>query len=410
MLADKLRAGSKSSAPTPEFISSSVSRTTTDVNTVTAPTGILDGDLLVAIGAQDANQYILALPAGFALFVTTGTSPSVIVATKVASSESGNYTFTWGTGNANVIAILVYRNATKVNTVGSVANGGALLTDTAGSITPTYDGVLCAVFSKRDIRSITTPPAGMTARASHTATAPMLAVYDEDQAASATGVRTLEWSSSGSDGSCFLLQITNEIEVAPEFVDSATTSLASKATTITIAVPAGTADGDILVAVVFIDAGTTFTVPAGWTEAVDTNFRPSALVAYKSAASEPANYTFTAARNDLMFGAILTYRYASFGVAGVIDSGANPLDLPQITSPDSQSMLFAIGARSTASITLGTPVSMAAVITDNDGNVPSVKICALAVPKGPTGVRQMVTGNATRTAGLQFSISPTRSI
>ncbi len=63
-------------------------------------------------------------------------------------------------------------------------------------------------------------------------------------------------------------------------------------TTLLLAVPSGTADGDLLLAVIAKNTGRTFTAPSGWTELAmgDAYWQ----VFYKVASSESGSYEFTA--------------------------------------------------------------------------------------------------------------------
>jgi hypothetical protein len=413
MLADKLRAASSAQA-LPEFVSSSINRSTTAGNTVTAPTGIQDGDLLVAVGFNVDESLTITLPSGFNVaHLDVASNNTEFIAIKTASSESGNYTFNWFGGASNTIAILVYRNATKVNTVGAVARGSGS-SPPAQSITPTYVGTLVGVFGNETARTISTAPSGMTQRAVQTAAAPALAVYDlSDQGPSATSQYTLTWSGTGVVYG-IQFQVTNEPDVAPEFVAMAQTQNTTTGTSLVINKPTGTLEGDLMVAVMASNGALT----GGWTDTTFTEVAdqgatsPSLRVAYKVAgSSEPSDYTFSSGDTDTKSGTILTYRYASYDtIAGSFTTGANPLVLTSISPSESQSILIAAGARAAGSITLGTPTSMTARATDNDSTAPSYIVCDQTVAKGPTATRSMSTGSSLSVAGIMLSIKPTRSL
>ena len=159
----------------------------------------------------------------------------------------------------------------------------------------------------------------------------------------------------------------------------------------------------------------TWTGDTDWTEVADQGSFPSLRIAYKVAgSSEGSNYTFTAsgagAGSQRSSGCILTYRYAAYDTIGSFTTGTNPLVLPSISPSESQSILIAAGARGAASITLGTPTSMTARVTDNDATSPSYIVCDQTVAKGPTGTRSMSTGLTTSVAGIMLAIKPTRSL
>ncbi len=397
----------------PSFVSSSTARVTTAGNTVTAPSSIQDGDLLVAVGFNLTNGLTVTPPTGFNVQHLDGTADNtVFIATKTAASESGNYTFTWSSAAGNSVAILVYRNATRVNTIGAIARATAT-TCAAASITPTYEGVLCVAFASEGASpSITTPPSTVTQRAVWPGSSGALVVYDlSPQAASATSTYTITWNANNANAA-LQFQVTNEPDVSPIFVASATKSNSALGTTLVINKPAGTVQDDLMIAVMAADAAGLWSGDTGWNEVVDQAADPNLRIAYKVAgASEGASYTFTNASSQTLSGCILTYRYAAYDtVAGTHVTGANPLILTSISPSLSQSILIACGARSSASITLGTPTSMTARVTDSDANDPSYIVCDQAVAKGPVGTRSMSTGITTTVSGIMLAIKPTRSL
>jgi len=196
MLSNKLR-GALSIA-VPVFVSSSVNRSTLAANTVTAPSSIVNGDYLVAVCISVNNDTITA-PAGFSVqSANSGAGAAMHIYAKVASSESGNYLFTWASAANNTIAILLYRNCDSVNIAGAKASSSTA-TQTAASITPTILGTLCAVFAQNSSNTVVTPPSGMALRVTYSAAAPVLYVYDlVSQPATATGDKLLTLSGSAT--------------------------------------------------------------------------------------------------------------------------------------------------------------------------------------------------------------------
>ena len=403
--------GSVSAGPT--FVSSSISYVTTSSNTVTAPTGIQNGDLLVAVGFRTTSSGLTVQPtSGFNVQCFENITNNVLfVASKVASFESGNYTFFWTDAVSNAIAILVYRNAKKVNIVGVKASNPSSATNTVSSITPTYVGALLAVFGNFGTpRAISSAPSGMTQRA-FTSNNVNLAVYDQaPQEASATGTRGIVWDSGGNVGG-LLLQVTNEPTVAPEFVAIANTQNVSLATSLVINKPTGTVENDLMVAVMAADGSSTWTGGTGWTEAADLNASPALRIAYKVAvASEPSSYTFTAAVSELLSGCILSYRYAAYDTIGSFATNATGIVLPSISPAESQSILIAAAARADPSISMGILSTMTDRINEADATAPSYTVGSQEVAKGPTGTRYVLNSTITGSAGIMLSIKPTRSL
>jgi hypothetical protein len=193
----------------------------------------------------------------------------------------------------------------------------------------------------------------------------------------------------------------------PEFVASARTQNSLSIPMLTINKPAGTVEGDLMVAVMAAGGGATWTGDTGWTELADQGVTPSLRIAYKVAsASEPSSYTFLASNVLRLSGCILTYRYAVYDTIGSFTSGTDPLILPSVSPSENQSILIAAGARDTPWITLGTPTGMTARVTDNDGDAPSYIVCDQIVAKGPTGTRSMSTGSTSNVAGIMLVIKP----
>jgi hypothetical protein len=234
-----------SSTLPPLFISSSSNRSTSDTNTVTAPSDIQNGDLLVAFGVNDTANGLFSVPTGFTVVsLETGSGSAFFLATKIAVNESGNYAFTWLDTVGNTVSILVYRNASVVNVIGAI-NYATGTTGTANSVTPTFDGILLAAFGLGRNATISTPPSGMNQRVLSTSQ-PALAIYDQDQNAGSTGTKSVTWSQSSSNYST-LFQVTNEPNIAPDFIASAKTQT-GLATSISLSKPTGTIENDLMVA------------------------------------------------------------------------------------------------------------------------------------------------------------------
>lgn len=400
----------------PSFVSSSRNRVTTAANTVTAPTSIQNGDLLVAVGLTSSPVTGITPPTGFNVFQfdNDGTNNTFFLASKRAFNESGDYTFTWSAAFANTIAILVYRNATAVNTVGSLARASSGTTGTASTITPTYTGVLIAAFMKEAIASVTTAPSDMTERVQFGNEIVSMRVYDQSQSAAATGTKSIVWNTSTGDLASILLQVTNESDVAPTFVNNENKQNLSSGSSLVINKPAGTTTDDLMVAVCLNGGGTaTWTGPSGWTEIADLNGRPLSGVYYRkatSADSSVSSYTFTSNPNRTLAGSIITLRYADYDTIGTSTSGSDPLILPAVTASLSQTMLLAVAGRDAASISPSIPTSMTSVALQNDTTAPSYRVFTQLVPKGSTGTRSTTVGSSTNVNGLMLVLKPTRSL
>lgn len=188
-----------------EFVSSSI----THNFTVPAPADIQDGDLLVAYLYCSIFDNSLTPPSGFTVRLSVleaaGGNASVIIATKVASSESGDYSFIVDGEEQSTIALLAYRNATDTDRlIGTELDGS-----TASSISPTSDGALLAFYGINEETTVSSGPSGMTQRAVIT-TFPSVAVYDiTPNESGATGDKTITWS-GGGDNSAVQMQVYKE--------------------------------------------------------------------------------------------------------------------------------------------------------------------------------------------------------
>jgi len=413
MLADKLRAST--GAGVPQFISSSSGYSGLGAPVVTTPNGIQLNDLItVIISCTSATNTIEVLPVGFIQKSNSlGSGMGFYVATKIATvSEPSSYTFTTAnTGDHVTAMVFIFRNATNINTIGTVTKVSSS-TQTAASITPSYVGALIAAFGITQTTSVTTPPSSMTLIQTSSQEQNTTSVYyQSNDSKVATSSKNITFNTS-SNGYGVQFQITNEPTAPPEFVASSSTQNGSVSSTLTINKPVGTVEGDLMVAVMSTASSASW-IDTTFTEVADQQgITPGLRVAYKVAgSSEPSNYTFTTNNASLMLaGSILTYRYAAYDTIGAFTIATNPLILPSISPSENQSILLAIGARPAANITLGTPTSMTARAMDADSTAPSYIICDQTVTKGPVGTRSMTTGSATGVAGIMLSIKPTRGI
>lgn len=83
--------------------------------------------------------------------------------------------------------------------------------------------------------------------------------------------------------------------------------VASSGQNLVLNVPAGTVDGDVMVAYVLTATGTTAATQASWTALDNQTGGPTAASFYRIASSEPASYTFTVVDAQSSNGLIVTY-------------------------------------------------------------------------------------------------------
>lgn len=190
------------------FVASSIAEASNANATITInkPTGVVDGDLMIAAmcGGQSAATWTGAT--GWTEVADQGATPNLRIAYKIAASEGANYTFT-ASANVNKAAVIVaYRNASYSN-IGTFGTSTAQTAVVAPSISVAADNsVLIACFGTRNGTTFSTP-SGMTNRGSiNTTVNPALYVFDRSIGAGSTG-NISSTPTTGSDNSGILLSI-----------------------------------------------------------------------------------------------------------------------------------------------------------------------------------------------------------
>ena len=198
--------------------------------------------------------------------------------------------------------------------------------------------------------------------------------------------------------------------MAVSFVAEAHADMA--AGSVTVNVPSGTQDGDVMIA--FISSTST---PAahgtGWSDVIITQPRAGEDfgVFYRVASSEPASYTWSWGAGGGV-GAIVTYRDVDFvapidvtGAAGTAETSGTTITAPTITTLSAQALLVTAYSIRTAS-TFSTPTDMTERLDYTDG----AAAIALAIDDqiiaaaGATGTRATTT-SATINWGRGVSLS-----
>lgn len=155
---------------------SSLALATRTNSTFTAPAGIVDGDVLLCVMMTGGPSAVVPTPpAGFSL--ATGFPVSVTKAdpwtmriyafSKIASGESGNYTFTHSSGSTEGVLLAISGASASApltpdaSTVSSTTSGG---TETITGVTTTVNDslVVLALAVWDSIGASTGPPSGTT--------------------------------------------------------------------------------------------------------------------------------------------------------------------------------------------------------------------------------------------------------
>lgn len=154
-----------------------------------------------------------------------------------------------------------------------------------------------------------------------------------------------------------------------ELVASAQAEVASGS--VVVSKPSGTAENDLMVALMIHNGNGTWTGDTGWTEAIDQGTSPCIRVAHKIAGSgEPSSYSFANTGSNEASGVIATFRNAAWDAIGTISTAvaSSVQTAPQITVGAANSMLLAFFTSALPSVTWSSPSSgLVSLATDSSG-------------------------------------------
>lgn len=197
----------------------------------------------------------------------------------------------------------------------------------------------------------------------------------------------------------------------PTYVNSAVSVQTTNSTTITVTVPSGISNGNLLVMVLNNDNITSnWTTPSGWTAAAGNNSNGRGLF-YRTASSEPASYVLTqsgSARSDAF---ILAYANAAWDTTGLASqTAASPITPVAITVGTTNSTIVYVAASSgTASVTYTTPTGYTARASDSDGSTPSAAIFDLIGVASGSYTGPSTTPSSGNARAFTISLSPVSS-
>jgi hypothetical protein len=201
----------------------------------------------------------------------------------------------------------------------------------------------------------------------------------------------------------------------PEYVAAATGAFTSTGFTLVINKPAGTVEGDLMIAIMGCEDNATWSGATDWVEVADQGSSPSLRIAYKVAGpSEPSSYTFTCGSfSGDRSGVIVTCRNAVYDTIGTIATGTsgtsdNTLTISQISAASNFSLIFSAVFRAEASSSISTPIDMTSR-SSRTSTGPSFRISSQYVLSGATGSRSCTTSGASSSipvSGVLFSVKP----
>lgn len=318
------------------------------------------------------------------------------------------------------VTVHVYRNATGYFVPSSVVTT-AQATNTAipnpPSITPTVSGSIIHVGASAGHQA---GAQNFTASylSSFISKAGTDLTYDETTGAgyvtwTSGAYDPAAWTFGGTDASTYsnnsatIAIAPKQAVTTPTWVGAETATPASS-TSLVINKPSGTAQNDLMVAIVNVPSTTrTWTPPAGWTD-VSPGFGIG--VYYKTAgASEGSSYTFTASGSGVNNGIIMTFRNAAWDTIGTSATGTT-ITIPAITLASNNSTVIAFAREGTSGVYTGdiSDDSYTYVYKAVTSNASWMAVTAIkeGVASGSTGTVSAGTFNNSGARGFLIGIKP----
>lgn len=305
--------------------------------TINAPSGVTDGDTLIAHVQVGGTNNAPTAPAGWTTLDTnTSPTPSCRTWWKIANTEGASYAFTVNSGSAAAGVVLAYSGGHASTPIDqhTLLNGASGTTVSATGATPSVDNCMVVMIGSISNSSTWTAPGTYTARNAIQNGHSVGSFEKLQTTATATGTVSATASTGGThNGSLFVIKppdaapsgasdLTGAGSLAATGAKSGNASItfvagdktfkASGTTALTITVPAGTANDDTMLAMVQVGGtGNVPATPTGWTQLDSQSAAtPSAATYVRKASSEPANYTWTTNSASNAVGMIVTYRGA----------------------------------------------------------------------------------------------------
>lgn len=194
-------------------------------------------------------------------------------------------------------------------------------------------------------------------------------------------------------------------KAGPTFVGvSQTDPTSSNISSLSISVPTGVQNGDLLIAAVFSGDTVDDFSQSSFTWALErVNNKPSFGIAYRIADSEPSSYAFTVSIARRLGGQIMAFRGAAWDVIGTLANSTYTAS--SIDVSESNSALIGAWAVNASSQTW-TPPSGMTEISANSENRPVFATYRQDVGSGSTGTRTASTPSTSERSCVLFSIKP----
>lgn len=194
----------------------------------------------------------------------------------------------------------------------------------------------------------------------------------------------------------------------------------SSTNSLTVTAPSGIVNGDILVAVAYINGTQTVTAPAGWTQ-IDvvnpgTYFTARLYAFWKRASGESGDYTFSGSTTTRMYAGIAVFSGCLYNgtpvdvYSSAIMSGSSNtnLDLTAITTTVANTMIVAVAGCDGAGTgnTFNAPTGFSTALTTTNREEPLAYYKAQAAA-GSTGTVTCTSTGIQIWAGILIALKPT---
>lgn len=165
--------------------------------TVSKPSGVVAGDILILIGAADTAAGAWGAPSGFTDMFGFGASTGGACYRVANGSEGASFNYTNGSGFISLVC-LAFKDATVVDVVGVASGASGVSSLAATSVTTTVANcMLIAVFGSN--ASVTLNAISGMTQVSSGANPPCAGYYQLLSASGSTGTRTVTTTGGGSD-------------------------------------------------------------------------------------------------------------------------------------------------------------------------------------------------------------------
>jgi hypothetical protein len=231
-----------------------------------------------------------------------------------------------------------------------------------------------------------------------------------------SGPDSFTYTATDGDLSSGVATVTLTVAAPAGAIELVATSSASqkKTTSIVVARPTGSANGDLMLAAILAGSTATITPPSGWTSVVTTTsgtaIRQSVFIKV-AGASEPASYTWTVGTASHTVGAIATYRGATtVDVAGGQGNAkATAITAPSVTTSQTGTLLVGIfGTAATTTIAPDLAMTELVEVPAPGTSKPTLELADQPLGgAGATGARVAIAGASARTIGQVIALRST---